>query len=240
MSAKGQKTEESAAKVPAYIVTFSDMVTLLLTFFVLLLTMSNIQDPELFKTGRDAFWSSIQYCGLGMLWGKKVSPSFGNIKIKHYIKESDEFYKTRSIDAKEENIRRAFKKVKKSMTTLPSQITAENNAFSVTDIYFSPEEARLNESGKKFLIEFCNNLQEESSSKDVTLYVLGIANDKPTERERWILSARRAEVVANFLRNKLPTPVYSWGAGSGGIWVGKDSPISEHSQILIAVLRKNE
>jgi len=32
-------------------------------------------------------------------------------------------------------------------------------------------------------------------------------------------------------------PVYSWGAGSGGAWVGEDSMVSEKSQILIAILR---
>jgi len=41
--------EDDKPKVPSYIVTFSDMVTLLLTFFVMLLSLAEVQDPELFN-----------------------------------------------------------------------------------------------------------------------------------------------------------------------------------------------
>ena len=69
MSKQRQGPVEEKQKVPAYIVTFSDMVTLLLTFFVLLLTLAQVQDPELFNRGRDSFFESIRYCGLGNLLG---------------------------------------------------------------------------------------------------------------------------------------------------------------------------
>jgi len=84
------------------------------------------------------------------------------------------------------------------------------------------------------------------------LYVLGLAPDETTEKEQWILSARRAEAVARFMRNNLDLAagvqqgfsesllkwsVHSWGAGSGGEWAGPDSFLSERSQILIAILR---
>jgi len=53
--------EEGSPKVPAYIVTFSDMTTLLLTFFVMLLSLAKMQDPELFNKGLGYFlagWKS--------------------------------------------------------------------------------------------------------------------------------------------------------------------------------------
>ena len=62
--------EESAAdEVPAYIVTFSDMVTLLLTFFVMLLSLATMQDPELLNKGRDSFVESLQALRSGHLHG---------------------------------------------------------------------------------------------------------------------------------------------------------------------------
>jgi hypothetical protein len=87
--------------------------------------------------------------------------------------------------------------------------------------------------------------------------VLGLAYDGVTEQEQWILSAKRAQTVADFLRDTLSAAgggqtrrsltggeskwsVYSWGAGPGGDWVERDSPISKHSQILIAVLRASD
>ena len=97
---------EEGTKVPAYIVTFSDMITLLLTFFVMLLSLANVQDPELFDKGRDAFLESIRHIGLGMLFGKEEAPRFGDIKTKHSISNPDELTDLRTVDASAEELRR--------------------------------------------------------------------------------------------------------------------------------------
>jgi len=217
------------------------MVTLLLTFFVLLLSLANVQDPELFNTGRDSFIRSIMGFGLGVLPGGMEKPDFGYLKAKYFIRNPDELIEGRSIDAEEEEIRRIFKDVSESVKAVPSQVTARKNNFSITNIRFPPGNATLNEPAKRFLAEFSLDLQQNPGSKAVKLYVLGLAGDEATEREQWILSARRAQAVADFLRDTFPSaskrPVYSWGAGPGGVWIGQDSPISRQSQILTAVLR---
>ena len=59
-------------RVPAYIVTFSDMVTLLLTFFVMLLSMSKSRNTELFQRGHDSFVNSIKNFGLGAVKGRST------------------------------------------------------------------------------------------------------------------------------------------------------------------------
>ena len=261
MKQKNRKTDEGRTKVPAYIVTFSDMVTLLLTFFVMLLSLASVQDPELFNLGRGSFFKSIKGLGLGMLQGRKDQPHFGSYKMKYYVSNPDGSVETRTIDARQEELRRIFEKISQSMTTMPSQITANKTFFSVTDIRFSPGDATLDESAKKFLKEFCVRLQSTAESPDTlqnrkmeTLYVLGLADksaDGAAEKEQWLLSAQRAHAVADFLRaafnphvqqdvaeqNKNNVwQVYWWGAGPGGDWVRQDSPIYEQSQILIAVL----
>ena len=239
-----RQIEANSPKVPAYIVTFSDMVTLLLTFFVMLLSLATVQDAELFNRGRESFLKSMRQLGLGMLYGGMEKPDFGNVKIKYFISGSDELSKGRTIDAKEEEIRRIFSKVNRSMTTMPSQIVAKKINFSVTNIRFSPADAALNEPAKKFLAKFSLDLQQDFDSRAVKLYVLGLAGDETTEKEQWILSARRARAAADYLQNSLPSGlewlVYSWGAGPGGDWVSRDSPISRQSQVLIAVLRAND
>ncbi len=244
MSRKKQAAEESGAKVPAYIVTFSDMVTLLLTFFVMLLSLAQVQDPELFNVSRDAFVRHISGAGLGVLLGKKITHDFGKTKVKYFISGQDEDLAVRTIDAKEENIRRIFEKVTRTMETKRSQIAAERSNFSVTNISFSPHESQLNEPAKKFLTQFAVNLQQDTGSGEVKLYVLGLARDERTEKRQWILSARRAQTVADFLKRLLPSqlqcPVYSWGGGPGSGWATRDSSVSEQSQILIAVLRVND
>jgi len=236
-----QVTKKDSLKVPAYIVTFSDMTTLLLTFFVMLLSLSNVQDPELFYKGRGSLLQSIRELGLGMLYNRKRAPEFGSVKIKYFIDTPDKLFPGRSIHAKEEEVRRVFKDVSRSMKTLPSQIIAQKTNFSITNIRFPPGRATLNEPAKRFLTEFCLNLQD---SDVIKFYVLGLAGDEADEKQQWILSARRAQVVADFLQDTLPSashwPVYSWGAGPGGDWVAHYSPIYRQSHILIAVLRAGD
>jgi outer membrane protein OmpA-like peptidoglycan-associated protein len=130
------------------------------------------------------------------------------------------------------------------MEAMPSQIVAETIDFSVTNISFSPGRALLNEPAEKYLTQFALNLQSSGSPENIKLYVLGLAGDERAEKAQWILSARRGQVVADFLTDVLPSqlqcPVYSWGAGPGGYWVGRDSSGYEGSDILIAVLRGND
>jgi chemotaxis protein MotB len=244
LSRKRQVTEENSPNVPAYIVTFSDMTTLLLTFFVMLMSLAHTQDKELYNKGRESFIRTIGNLGLGILYGRKDKPNFGNTKIKYFINNPDGLLEGRSIDAKEEDIRRTFKKVSQSMTTMRSKIVAKTTKFSVTNIHFSPGNATLNEPAKKFLTEFCLDLQQEPSTGAVSLYVLGLARDETTGKKQWILSAKRAKAVADFLNDALPFdskwPIYSWGAGDGGDWTNSNSPISEQSQIFIAVLRTSD
>jgi chemotaxis protein MotB len=246
--------EDGGPKVPGYIVTFSDMVTLLLTFFVMLLSMAQVQDPELFDSGRDAFLESIRYIGLGVLFGKEDEPRFGNIKFRHSISNPEEESDTRTIDAKAEELRRILMKLRQTATIVPLQGVAGRSNFSIANVHFSAGRFELDKSARKFLRGFCLDLQQNSGRKPVELYVLGLASDGKSDKENWLLSSKRAQTVADFLRSTLPAggegqsrsglagglsrwSVYSWGAGPGGDWVGRDSPISKHSQILIAVLR---
>jgi chemotaxis protein MotB len=239
-----QVTKKDSLKVPAYIVTFSDMTTLLLTFFVMLLSLSSVQDPELFYKGRGSLLQSIRELGLGMLYNRKRGPEFGSVKIKYFIGTPDKLFPGRSIHAKEEEVRRVFKDMSRSVKTLPSQIVAQKTNFSITNIRFPPGRATLNEPAKRFLTEFCLDLQQDPVSGHIKLYVLGLAGDVQNEAQQWILSARRAHAAADFLQDTLASasnwPVYSWGAGPGGDWVEQNSPISEQSHILIAVLRAGD
>ena len=257
MRKKRQTGGDEGPKVPAYIVTYSDMVTLLLTFFVMLLTLADVQDPELFDKGRDAFLESIRYLGLGTLFGRQDKPELGSIKSKYTIDEPDESPDSRTLDARKEELRRIFERLKRSTITMPAQITAKTNNFSVANVHFQEGKADLNEPSKQYLTEFCTDLRNAAGREPLTLYVLGLAPEEMSEQEQWIISAMRAEIAAKYLRASLasmfdtqdessvfgPAPkwsVYSWGAGPGGQWAAADGPGSKAAQLLIAILRQKE
>jgi outer membrane protein OmpA-like peptidoglycan-associated protein len=250
-----QITEEAGPSAPAYLVTFSDMVTLLLTFFVMLLSLADVQDPELFNKGRDAFLESLVYIGLGPLFGKEQKPHLGASKTKYFVPEPDKSADRRTIDARAEELRRILERLKPFTTIVPSKIMGKGTHYSVTNVRFRSGRADLNDSAAKFLTAFCRDLQQDTDVKPVDLYVLGLASDGQNDRDKWLLSAKRAQAAADFMKHTLSTPsgpdgphsffrhpskwtVYSLGVGPGGDWAGPDSPISQQSQILIGVLRK--
>ena len=232
-----KKIVEEKYQVPIWIVTFSDMTTNLLTFFVLLLSMGHIRDSSLFDTGQGPIYLESVKQGFGI----KENPDFGNIKIKHSIHNPDDSYEGRTIDAKQEEIRRLFMQAAHCTTPLPSQITSKKTGIFPTNIRFASGKTALDERAKGFLTEFCYNLREYPAGEKISLYVLGLSNDELTQQQQWMLSATRAQVVADFLKNMLTAdlnlPVYSWGAGPGGDWVGQDSSISGRSQILIVIMQ---
>ncbi|MBN2270471.1 MAG: hypothetical protein JXN61_07650, partial [Sedimentisphaerales bacterium] len=111
MSKKRLIPELLPSKVPGYIVTYSDMVTLLLTFFVMLLTLANRQDPELFNNGRDSFVRSLRYFGLGMFFGRQDMPVLGNSKKRYYIDAKEQATARRTLDSEKEMVRRILEQI---------------------------------------------------------------------------------------------------------------------------------
>ena len=117
----GQKTqlEEEDQGPPAWIVSFTDMITLLLSFFIMLQALAKMQDQALFLYSRDYFNRAI--AGLGVpdwLFGKQDKPQFDYFKRKHTTREAPYKHpRHRVIDPEDERIRRAFDDVRRRMET---------------------------------------------------------------------------------------------------------------------------
>lgn len=248
-----KETTEESYQVPIWVITFSDMTTNLLTFFVLLLSMGHMRDETLFDRGQALTYLESVKRGFGL----KEKFDFGNIKIKYHVSEEGDLLEGRTVDAREEDIRRIFAKLNQRLNETSSLIVSPDTSFLVTGIHFEQGQAALNEQARSFLRRFAAQVQESADSQRDMLYVLGLAYDGLTEQEQWVLSAKRAQAVADFLQDTLSAagggqtqrsltgdeskwPVYSWGAGPGGDWVGRNSPISKQSQILIAVFRASD
>jgi len=235
--------EEKGPGVPVYIVTFSDMVTLLLTFFVLLISLANTQEELLFKKGLDSFREALIKFGLvGFTYGRRMRPDFGSIKYKYIIGKNGDLgeFEGRIIDARGQRTRQLFTKLSGSMKTVPSQIVGKQPNFIIADVHFDPGAAELNESAKQFLATFSSALQQ-SQQAGIALYVVGLAESQTSQKHQWILSAQRAHAVADFLKETLPADsnrrVYSWGAGPGGDWTPASGATQQQSHILIGVLQ---
>lgn len=232
--------KEEKIKVPAYIVTFSDMITLLLTFFVLLLSMATepVEDAK-FEAGRQAFIESLNNFGMnGISLGKKATLEVGHPSFTYKVDKNEEYTTEAAPDAEEETIRRVFKELSERMEVTPTQITGKSPSFDTVNVKFKKGSASLNSPAKNYLKNLSSRMQQNLGNESLTIYIVGSAKEEKSLRKQSIVSAKRAQVVADFLRSSLPKgirwTIYSWGVGPGGQWKS-NGPIEE-SQVIIAVL----
>ena len=183
------KKEECPKGTPAWMATYSDMVTLLLTFFVLLLSMSNISPGKFQQTAaglRIAFGGSPPSVLMG---GKSIN-------------------KEPLISAKKGVYRELIKlmadpKYKGKITV---QETKEGVLVTLQDmIFFGAGSAKLTKQAKELLKKIGVIIIEHTANK---LVIYGYTDDTPLPAtsiyaSNWHLGAARAASVARFFAVEL-------------------------------------
>ncbi len=232
--------ESRGEKVPLWIISFADMITLLLSFFVMLQTMAHTQDAKLMGASRESFRRAIAGFGLpDLVLGKQPSQSLDYHKLKYPTEENDDTPGfNRVIDADDEQIRNTFEDLKKNMETRSSDTRAKVSNVIVTPITFAGAGAQLNEAARSYLGELAGNLTQETRRGGGQLFVLGMAGEADVggagaavdESQLLSLSARRAQVVSECMRPLLSARGQRWGVTAWGIGKG-----DEHTRSLGAV-----
>ena len=219
---KKKPTGDPPEGIPAWIVSFTDMVTLLLAFFVLLQSFAHEQSPELFAIGQGSFKKAIQGMGIPRwLYGIKTMGS-RSFLIKRHASEPDDRPRQQDrpdiIDAEEEQIQRAFQSLKKNMDSTSSDLGLKTIRVIATPIRFASGGANVTSSARAYLDSLAVLLRDNLPSGSTDVYVIGLAPKASASQKGWITSARRAEMVAKYLRKKLrgtktKWSLHSWGAG---------------------------
>ena len=195
MAEEEKKCEEVECEegAPEWMVTFSDMTTLLLTFFVLLLSFSN-QDIQKFRemlgSIKDAF--GVQKLEIGEFPAKSTKP---------FALSEEERY---PINISDQALAKAIQEA-----AAQSGIKEDQVEVNVTDegvrvrlkgkIFFDPGSARL----KKGILKFLNSIVEIMRRTDYNLAVEGHTDNIPIRTREfpsnWELSAARAAAVVRYL-----------------------------------------
>ena len=237
---KAAPVEEKGEQAPLWIISFADMISLLMAFFVMLLTMANTQGGNFLEGGAETFErtifgfnSYINEFGLPGLFGRANEPDYFEYRRNYYnlVGDSNDV-EGRVIDADEEHRRRLFRKLKSIMTITGRESHGGRWTPVTTGIMFQSGGWELDDFARQYLGQFAANLDKMKPAA-VAVYVVGAAPEEEFEEKRWLLGAQRSQAVGDYLRSVLPMgysiPVHCWGSSAGAE--------SAEPHIMITVLR---
>ncbi len=202
MGKREKKPDEPPAGLPGWLATYSDMVTLLLTFFVMLMAMASFDDPA------------------------KVSAVVESIQMAFGVNGFDEaLLGSMDAEALSEAIRRevsvqpVYAKVRQAMSAhvsdeLVSISQQENEVRLRLDdrVFFRPGSTTLHPSAFAIVSDLAKIVAEFESE----LVVEGHSDASGNEQQNWELSALRAVAVVQAMRIRGPVPGERLTAASFG------------------------
>lgn len=245
-----RKRTEGGNKTPAWIVSFTDMITLLLSFFIMLQALAKEPGPELFFRSQGSFRRAIAGFGIPeWIFGKKARPSFQHRRPQYPMEEGEgEHTPLRVISEQDEKVRKLFEQLRRLAQAKASDYEGTPARLITTPVRFEPQGAELEPEAKAFLKDFAGGLLQgaDLSGKQggaPSVHVIGLAPDEADPKDQWALSSQRARAVQQFLRDALPegmrragTRIDAWGAGAGRRWTGDHRPDRLQRFILLAVM----
>jgi len=211
-----------------WMATFSDLVTLLLTFFVLMMAMANFDDTQRV----DAVLESIR-TGFGV--GGIDHRLLGVDKTESYTKEKQQ---TQVITPAVAKLREAFAGHVSDHYISMSETEKELRIRLDGRVFFRVGSAELHPTAYALLEDVSTVLAEEK----VHVRVEGYADGLGTEKKNWELSTDRAVAVVLAMRERGPVPgeqleAVGFGSFHPGVEIGRDAAWDRRVEL---VLRTND
>ncbi|MCK4275730.1 MAG: OmpA family protein [Phycisphaerae bacterium] len=245
MKKDAKRQEDDAIEVPAWVISYTDMITLLLSFFVMLQVFAHEQNEDLFLVGQGSFRRAISGLGIpDLLLGKQDTFPGGYKRTTWWVEPMKTVIpKNRVIDADDDQIRKIFGELHEMIEAKAIDIQEELISINATGVRFAKGQSVLDESAKQVLRDFADTVRQNLGERPIRLRILGLAADEDNEKAQWPLSAARARAVESFLTDALAEKIKtadwqieSLGTGPGGLWCKAYGVIPEKSFVAIAVI----
>lgn len=222
MARSRKKKEESSPGAPLWLVTYGDMVTLVLTFFVLLFSMSSI-DVQKFELMILSFKGAIGF----MPGGKAVqedSAIFGGQPSQH-AGESPRV--TPEIQQIARNLRN-YLRTEGLDKEIVVRIDQRGVTVSLSDQFlFESGRAEIKPEGMRVLFKIAEFIKDSVPAVAVEGHTDGVPLRGGIYRDNWGLSAARAAAVASYLQERAgfdPLKLQAVGYGPNRPLVPNDTP----------------
>ncbi len=184
--------EDNAGGIPEWVVTFGDMMSLLLTFFIMLVSFSEIKEEEKYQAMLEAFRQQFGYISspLSTVPGESTprNAEDRNINSMGRAKRMD----TKRGGDKVEAPTGDFKRV---MIVRPGTDTAIGVA-----IFFQPGGAELTDYNKRMLDEYAQVIQGKPQRVEIRGHTLRTADgNQPASDDAWMMAYRRCRLAMDYL-----------------------------------------
>ncbi len=184
--------EEASGGIPEWVVTFGDMMSLLLTFFIMLVSMSEIKEEERYQAMVDSFRKRFGYDE------STASLTPGNLKPRNSVLE----HLATLGRAQRANTENGGDKVRAPVGDHPQVRAIRPGELSTTGgvIYFSWSEAELSDAHQRVL----QGVAEIVGGKSQKIEIRGHATRRPLAENApydgpWDLAYARCRHAMNFL-----------------------------------------
>ncbi len=212
MAERKKKKKPEPRPTPGYMTTFGDMMNLLLTFFILLLTTATIQGRE-FKLILSAFTGSFGMMPGGMTLSKGRLADMGmNIETLPSMEKGRKMSKAK---------KKAIQIFKPEIKAKKVRVKEEERGLVITlmnDAYFDKASAELKPAIKETLNKVADLINQPTVKNKVR--VEGHTDNVPLRRktfphDNWELSTQRAVNVVKYLISRNVNPKRLSAAGYG-------------------------
>lgn len=193
MPERKKKKPAEMPGLPGWMATYSDMVTLLLTFFIMLLAMANFDDVKRMEDVMESVRKSLGVMG----WSKQQLKTLDGKAMSENIRSEDTVHPTVA------KIRQAMQK---HVSNEMIRITQKQNEIRLkldSRLFFKPASAELHPAAFGILADLGAILAPEENAQ---IRVEGHTDGSGPEARNWRLSAERSVAVVEVLREKGPIP----------------------------------
>ncbi len=183
---------------PAWMVSFGDMMTLILTFFILLVSLAHERQSGLIAKGVGSFIVATNSFGLdGVLDGAEKAAIFNEVRVKFNLPpEEDPERRTDHQSASDKELIRA---------TLAESLTPHDEINQPTIATFEEGSAELSDAALVYL-EIVAGTLTPGKGQILLLEGHAYAAGEPFDSSNHRLAFARSRVVRNYLVNELGLP----------------------------------